>query len=266
MASACTIVVERMRGATRRAAVLSARSRACSALGSSRWQRHGDCRRPPADGMADRIAAGIGETRCSAVLELIELRRRWFYVRAQSLIGGGCVWTLARRVATATGRPRRRHSAALGFGGAFSDTASAGSADRARQRSSRESVATVELWLRCSSSGAAEQGDEADEAFAGTMAGTEVPAHARAVPLLTRAPLRSLSPVFDRPGGVRQRRAGWHDDVATRTACEVVAAYGRRSGHLRCATAPGGEALRAVGKVAARRHAVRGRDVGTATA
>ena len=47
------------------------------------------------------------------------------------------------------------------------------------------------------SHGAAEQRDEADEAFAGTVTRPEVPAHARAVPFLTRAPLRSLSPVFD---------------------------------------------------------------------
>ena len=49
--------------------------------------------------------------------------------------------------------------------------------------------------------GAAEQSDEADEAFGGTVASTEVPPHARAGPFLTRAPLRSLSPVFGGPEG-----------------------------------------------------------------
>ena len=44
-------------------------------------------------------------------------------------------------------------------------------------------------------SGAAEQGDEADEAFGGTVPRTEVPPHARAGSG-TRAPLRSLSAVF----------------------------------------------------------------------
>ena len=44
---------------------------------------------------------------------------------------------------------------------------------------------------------AVEQGDEADEAFAGIPSRPKMPAHARAGPFLTRAPLRSLSLVFD---------------------------------------------------------------------
>jgi hypothetical protein len=56
---------------------------------------------------------------------------------------------------------------------------------------------------------AAEQGDEADEAFGGTNARAasgahpEVPPHARVGQLRTRAPLRSLSPVFGRLDEVR---------------------------------------------------------------
>jgi len=46
-----------------------------------------------------------------------------------------------------------------------------------------------------SGGGAAEQADEADEAFGGMVAGLDMPPHARASPE-PRAPLRSLSPVF----------------------------------------------------------------------
>ena len=43
-----------------------------------------------------------------------------------------------------------------------------------------------------------EQGDEADEAFGGMVARMDMPPHARAGQLRTRAPLRSLSPVLGR--------------------------------------------------------------------
>jgi uncharacterized DUF497 family protein len=45
------------------------------------------------------------------------------------------------------------------------------------------------------------------------MARTEVPAHAREGPFLTRAPLRSLSPVFDRRCRVRGARRRWYPDA-----------------------------------------------------
>jgi uncharacterized protein YdhG (YjbR/CyaY superfamily) len=73
------------------------------------------------------------------------------------------------------------------------------------------------------SGGAAEQGDEADEAFGGTnpraASGAAAEGAASCPRRLgwTRAPLRSLSPVFDGPGGPAwQARLGVGGDVARR--------------------------------------------------
>jgi hypothetical protein len=52
---------------------------------------------------------------------------------------------------------------------------------------------------------AAEQGDEADEAFGGMVAGMDMPPHARAA-RSDAARLRSLSPVFCGPSGARRWR------------------------------------------------------------
>ena len=78
--------------------------------------------------------------------------------------------------------------------------------DDALRRHQAAAVRMCTAASRCASgqgAGAVEQGDEADEAFGGKPAPPgcrpEVPPHARAGLGWTRAPLRSLSPVFDGP-------------------------------------------------------------------
>jgi hypothetical protein len=61
---------------------------------------------------------------------------------------------------------------------------------------------------------AAEQGDEADEAFGGTVARIEVPPHARAAPFLrghrfAAYPQCSADPVAERGNGVTRARVGF---------------------------------------------------------
>ena len=70
-------------------------------------------------------------------------------------------------------------------------------------RTTRQSggVASAVLWsLGEAASGAVEQGDEADEASAGATAGRRRRRMPARGPFLARAPLRSLSPLFDRRG------------------------------------------------------------------